>query len=96
MLMVMPTMLLPCHDDNDTGDNDDDSVDDDNDDDDGEDWWVFRDCGQSTSLPMCPFQLTLRRITLLLFGKMNFSLLAFDRNLWTFQLNLIDMDAFYN
>ena len=63
-----------CDDDDDDDGGDDDCDDDDDDDGDGdddddyqEDWCVFRDCGQSTPLPMCPFQLTLRRITLLLY-----------------------------
>ena len=53
-------------DEDDDGDDCDDG--DDGDDGDAEDRCVFRDCGQSTPLPMCPFQLTLRRITLLLYG----------------------------
>ena len=54
-------------DEDDDGDDCDDG--DDGDDGDAEDRCVFRDCGQSTPLPMCPFQLTLRRITLLLHMK---------------------------
>ena len=44
--------------------------------------------------PMRPFQLTLRRITLLLFEKMDFSL-PFGRKLWTFQQNHRHGSNFY-
>ena len=58
---------MKSNDDVGNDDEDDDGDDcDDGDDGDAEDRCVFRDCGQSTPLPMRPFQLTLPRITLLL------------------------------